>query len=109
MPNPLDVFIERGNTQSQPVWGDTFTWDEVDYIGTVSDLVKDEFFEGDGRGKVLNAERLLEAAVSVFTGPLPQILDTITYLGDVYQITEVESHDTTNIVWKIRQKMEDAT
>jgi len=110
MPNALDVFIESGNQQSQPVWGDTFTWNAADYIGTVSDLVKDEFFDGDGIGKTRNAERLLEANLSEFAEvTVPQIRDTITYLGLVYTLTDVESRDTTNIVWKIRQKKEVST
>jgi hypothetical protein len=108
--NALDIFIERGNTQSAPVIGETFTWASAEYVGTVSDLVKDEFFADDGIGSKLNAERLLECAVSVFGGGgMPQIKDTITYLAVIYQITEIESQDTTNIVWKIREKMGVAT
>ena len=110
MPNALDTFITLGNDQSQAVWGDTFTHDSIDYIGTVSDLVKDEFFSDDGIGKTRNAERLLEVNLSEFDAvTVPPIGDTITYLGDVYALIEIESKDTTNIVWKIRQKQPAAT
>jgi hypothetical protein len=110
MPNALDVFTEQGNQQAQPVWGDVFAWNGDDYTGTVSDLVKDVFFADDGIGKTRNAERLLEVNLSEFDAvTVPPIGDTVTYLGNTYALIEVESRDTTNIVWKIRQKMEAAT
>ena len=109
MPNPLDTFIEAGNQHALTIMSDTFTWASTDYEGTVSDLQKDEFFSDDGAGTKRNAERLLEANVSQFGGTLPAIKALITYDGTIYQITEIESQDTTNVVYRIRQKMEVAT
>ncbi len=106
MANALDTFIERGNTQSEPTIGDTFTWQGSDYIGTVSDINRDEFFSDDGAGRKKNAERTLEAALSVFpTATRPAINDTITYDGTEYFVTEVTSLDTTNVEYTIREKI----
>ncbi len=110
MPNALDAFIERGNVQAEPVIGDTFTWAGNDYLGTVSDLVRDEFFSEDGAGRKKNAERTLEAALSVFpVGTRPQINDAITYLTIEYIVTEVTSLDTTNVMFTIREKIGQST
>ncbi len=106
MSNLLDTFISRGNTQAEPVIGDTFTWSGNDYTGTVSDLQRDEFFSDDGAGRKKNVERKLEAALSVFpSGTRPAINDSITYSGTEYIVTEVTSLDTTNVMYTIRQKI----
>lgn len=106
MPNALDTFIERGNTQAAPIIGDTFTWQGSDYVGTVSDLERDEFFTEDATGRRNNAERRLEAALSVFpTGTRPDINDEVIYNGDTYDVVEIESLDTTNVAYRIRQQL----
>ena len=109
MPNALDNFLASGNEHFATIANDTATWEGTDYACTVSDLKKDEFFVDEGTGKKRNAERLIEFWKDVFSGALPQIGELITYLGIIYQITELESEDTTNIVFKIRHKMEAAS
>lgn len=103
MPNALDSFIEKGNVRSLPIIGDVFTWNAVDYTGTVSDLVQDEFFNDEAQGSRKNAERMLEAALSQFpTGTKPAIHDSITFDSQTYKIVSIESLDTTNVTYKIR-------
>lgn len=107
--NLLDTFLANGNQHFAATANDSITWNGSDYACTVSDLEKDEFFVDEGTGKRRNAERLLEFWREAFTGSEPQIKDVITYDGDIYELIEIESKDTTNLVFRIRWKMEDAS
>jgi len=108
MPNFLDQFIEAGNQHARGIMSDSFTWNGSTYLGTISDLQKDEFWSDEGTGKKRETERLLEVNVSEFGSSIPQINDTILYLNIKYELVSVESEDTTNIVWKIRQQIKGA-
>ena len=109
MPNPLDEFIERGNLFSETIMGDPFTYDGTEYVGTVSDLTQDEFYNEDGMGSRKNAERLLEVALSQFAASsVPAIKKSVIYEGETYQIIEIMSLDTTNVVYKIRSPLQTA-
>lgn len=107
MPNHLDQFIERGNIQGSPIIDDEFVWQGTTYKGTISDLSRDLYFGDEASGKRNNAERMLEYRRSQFTGAEPQINDEITNPEDgiIYRLIEVDSKDTTNTVWRIRQKI----
>lgn len=109
MPNLLDSFIEVGNLAALPIIGDTFTWNAADYVGTVSDIAQDEFFNDEATGTRKNTERFLEVALSQFpVGTRPAIRDSITYDSDVYKVVEITSLDTTNVVYKIRKPLQTA-
>lgn len=107
MHNALDKFIERGNLLSSPILDDHFRWRGKDYLGTISDLVRDMFLEPDATGRRENAERRLECRLSQFIGGRPQIGDIVTDLHDNtdYRIIDEVSVDTTNAVYAIRKPM----
>lgn len=103
MPNALDKLIEVGNVQSLPIIGDPFTWNGTEYQGTVGDIVQDEFLTDEAIGTRKNVDLTLEAALSQFpSGTKPAIQDSITIEGTVYRIIDIESLDTTNVVYRIR-------
>lgn len=108
MANHLDRFIEIGNLQSSPILDDRFRWQGQEWLGTISDLVRDLFFESEAAGRRENAERRLECRLSQFTGGTrPQINDRVTDLHDdtEYEIIREESVDTTNVVYAIRKPL----
>lgn len=107
MTNHLDRFIERGNLLSSPILDDRFRWQGQEYLGTISDMVRDIYLEGDAAGRRENAERRLECRLSQFSSGRPQIGDTIVDLHDntEYRIIDELSVDTTNAVYSIRKPM----
>ena len=104
--NPLDTFIEKGNEAAQDIMSDEFTWKGTTYPCTLSDLTEDQFLQEPGATRRRNAERMLEIRKSLFTGGLSQIRDVVTAEGIQYEITDIDSLDTTNIFYRIRTKID---
>lgn len=102
--NRLDKFIEAGNRVSSPIIDDEFVFGGTTYLGTVSDIIADEFLNPEATGRRRNEERTLEVPLIRFGSVTPPTFgDTITYLTKTYMIIEIESKDTTNIMYRIRR------
>ena len=102
--NRLDKFIEAGNRASSPIVDDEFLFGGVTYLGTVSDIIADEFLNPEATGRRRNEERTLEVPLIRFGSATPPTFgDTVTYAGKNYTVIEIESKDTTNIFYRIRR------